>query len=169
LDAVGGYEKVPPSPTEDAALVARIRVCSDYKVRAAVGPDVHVITRGESSWKALVNQTLRWNNGGLFSPDLSTRLNFGFLMVTISLGILAIPVLPFYPPVWPLPAAVMLSMTFNTIATLGLFGASLPRKGPLLKRAAAYILQLIFTPVYFTFLTILGFCGVKSDWKGNRV
>jgi cellulose synthase/poly-beta-1,6-N-acetylglucosamine synthase-like glycosyltransferase len=163
LDAVGGYEKVPPSPTEDAALVARIRSHSDYKVRAAVGADVHVFTRGEKSWKALVNQTLRWNNGGLFSPDLSTRLNFGFLMVIISVGILAIPALPFFPLLWPLPAAVMLSMTFNTIATMGLFGVSLPRKG------AAYILQLVFTPVYFTFLTILGFCGVKSDWKGSRV
>jgi cellulose synthase/poly-beta-1,6-N-acetylglucosamine synthase-like glycosyltransferase len=163
LDAVGGYEKVPPSPTEDAALVARIRSCSDYKVRAAVGSDVHVFTRGEQSWKALVNQTLRWNNGGLFSPDLSTRLNFGFLMVIISMGILAIPALPFCPSLWPLPAAVMLSMTFNTIAVMGLFGVSLPRKG------AAYVLQLVFTPVYFTFLTILGFCGIKSDWKGSRV
>jgi cellulose synthase/poly-beta-1,6-N-acetylglucosamine synthase-like glycosyltransferase len=163
LDAVGGYEKVPPSPTEDAALVARIRSYSDYKVRAAVGADVHVFTRGEKSWKALINQTLRWNNGGLFSPDLSTRLNFGFLMVIISIGILAIPALPFYPSLWPLPAAVMVSMTFNTIATMRLFGVSLPRKG------AAYILQLVFTPVYFTFLTILGFCGVKSDWKGSRV
>jgi cellulose synthase/poly-beta-1,6-N-acetylglucosamine synthase-like glycosyltransferase len=163
LDAVGGYEKVPPSPTEDAALVARIRSCSDYKVRAAVGADVHVFTRGEQSWKALINQTLRWNNGGLFSPDLSTRLNFGFLMVIISMGILAIPALPFCPSLWPLPAAVMLSMTFNTIATLGLFGVSLPRKG------AAYALQLVFTPMYFTFLTILGFCGIKSDWKGSRV
>jgi cellulose synthase/poly-beta-1,6-N-acetylglucosamine synthase-like glycosyltransferase len=163
LDAVGGYEKVPPSPTEDAALVARIRACSDYKVRAAVGPDVHVFTRGEGSWKALVNQTLRWNNGGLFSPDLSTRLNFGFLMVTISMGILAIPALPFYLPLWPLPAAVMLSMTFNTIAVMALFGVSLPRKG------AAYILQLVFTPMYFTFLTILGLCGLKPEWKGSRV
>jgi cellulose synthase/poly-beta-1,6-N-acetylglucosamine synthase-like glycosyltransferase len=163
LDALGGYEKVPSSPTEDAALVARIRACSDYKVRAAVGADVHVFTRGERSWKALINQTLRWNNGGLFSPDLSTRLNFGFLMVIISMGILAIPALPFFPRLWPLPAAVMLSMIFNTIATMRLFGISLPRKG------AAYILQLIFTPMYFTFLTILGFCGVKSDWKGSRV
>jgi cellulose synthase/poly-beta-1,6-N-acetylglucosamine synthase-like glycosyltransferase len=163
LDAVGGYEKVPPSPTEDAALVARIRSCSDYKVRAATGADVHVFTRGEKSWEALINQTLRWNNGGLFSPDLPTRLNFGFLMVTISMGILAIPALPFCLSLWPLPAAVMLSMTFNTIAVMALFGVSLPRKG------AAYILQLVFTPMYFTFLTILGFCGLKPAWKGSKV
>jgi cellulose synthase/poly-beta-1,6-N-acetylglucosamine synthase-like glycosyltransferase len=163
LDAVGGYEKVPPSPTEDAALVSRIRACSDYQIRAALGPDVHVITRGEDNWKDFVNQTLRWNNGGLFSPDISTRLNFGFLMITISMGIFAILLLPFVPSVWPLPAAVMLAMTWNTIATLGLFGISLPKKGP------AYIIQLAFTPVYFTFLTIIGLCGVKPKWKGHRI
>jgi hypothetical protein len=51
----------------------------------------------------------------------------------------------------------------NTIATLALFGYALPRKG------AAYIIQTVFTPMYFTFLTILGFCGIKTDWKGSRV
>jgi cellulose synthase/poly-beta-1,6-N-acetylglucosamine synthase-like glycosyltransferase len=163
LDAVGGYESVPSSPTEDAALVARIRACSDFQIRAALGSDVHVITEGEPGWKDFINQTLRWNNGGLFSPDLSTRLNFGFLMITISMGILAIPLLPFFPSIWPLPLAVILSMTADTIATLGLFGVSLPKKGP------AYIVQLLFTPVYFTFLTILGFCGIKPAWKGSRM
>jgi cellulose synthase/poly-beta-1,6-N-acetylglucosamine synthase-like glycosyltransferase len=163
LDAIGGYEAVPPSPTEDAALVSLIRTRSPYTVRAALGSDVHVITGGETNWKDFINQTLRWNNGGLFSPDRSTRLNFGFLMITISMGILAIPLTPFVPSLWPLPAAVMLSMTGNTIATLALFGASLPKK------RAAYIIQLIFTPMYFTFLTILGLCGVKPRWKGQLI
>jgi cellulose synthase/poly-beta-1,6-N-acetylglucosamine synthase-like glycosyltransferase len=163
LEAIGGYESVPPSPTEDAALVARIRACSDFQIRAAIGSDVHVITKGEMGWKDFINQTLRWNNGGLFSPDLSTRLNFGFLMITISMGILAIPALPFFPSIWPLPTAVILSMTANTIATLSLFGCSLPKKG------SAYALQLLFTPVYFTFLTIIGFCGIKPEWKGSKI
>jgi cellulose synthase/poly-beta-1,6-N-acetylglucosamine synthase-like glycosyltransferase len=163
LDAVGGYESVPSSPTEDAALISRIRSCSNYKVRSALGKEVRIITHSEADWKAFINQTLRWNNGGLFSPDLSTRLNFGFLMITISMGILAIPLLPFIPSLWPLPAAVVLSMSWNTIATLGFFYGSLPQK------RAAYIIQALFTPVYFTFLTILGFCGIKPDWKGNKM
>jgi cellulose synthase/poly-beta-1,6-N-acetylglucosamine synthase-like glycosyltransferase len=163
LDIIGGYDRVPPSPTEDAALVSLIRSASAYRVCSACGPDVPVMTRGEHTWKSLINQTLRWNNGGLFSPDRTTRINFGFLMVTISMGILAIPFLPFVPSLWPLPAAVLLAMTGNSIATLGLFGASLPRAG------AAYIIQTIFTPMYFTLLTILGFCGVKPDWKGDPV
>ena len=161
LEAVGGYEKVPPSPTEDAALISKIRSGSDYSVRAAIGADVHVMTQGESGWKSLINQTLRWNNGGLFSPDISTRLNYNFLMITIGMGIVTIPFLPFFPSIWPLPIGVLLSMTFNTIANLGLFGVSLP------KRKLAYILTLLFTPVYFTFLTIIGYLGFKPEWKGN--
>jgi cellulose synthase/poly-beta-1,6-N-acetylglucosamine synthase-like glycosyltransferase len=163
LEAVGGYGAVPPSPTEDAALISRIRSHSDYTIHAACGGDVPVMTRGENSWRSLVAQTLRWNNGGLFSPDGATRFNFGFLMITISMGMLSIPLLPLLPSLWPLPAAVLLSMTMNTIATLTIFGSSLPRKG------AAYVLQTVFTPMYFTFLTILGFCGFKVSWKGAPV
>jgi cellulose synthase/poly-beta-1,6-N-acetylglucosamine synthase-like glycosyltransferase len=163
LDAVGGYEKVPLSPTEDAALISRIRSCSDYKIRAALGEDVHVMTYSENSWKALMNQTLRWNNGGLFSPDLTTRLNYNFLMITIGMGIVTIPLLPFFPSLWPLPVGVLTSMTLNNTANLGLFGVSLP------KRKLAYGLTLLFTPVYFTFMTILGYLGVKPKWKGEEI
>jgi hypothetical protein len=120
------------------------------------------MTQGESSWGALLNQTLRWNNGGLFSPDLPTRLNFSFLMIAISMGMLAIPLLPFISSLWPLPVAVFLSMTANTLATLRIFGAALPRAG------LAWILHTIFTPIYFTFLTILGFLGKKPFWKDSR-
>jgi cellulose synthase/poly-beta-1,6-N-acetylglucosamine synthase-like glycosyltransferase len=163
MDRIGGYGRLPLSPTEDAALVSMIRGNTDYAVYAAVKPDLWVRTQGERTWKLLVNQTLRWNNGGLFSPDPMTRLNFGFLVVTISMGILAIPLLPFIPGLWPLPGAVLLSMFMNTVCCLGLFGAALPGPGILA------VIQIVFTPAYFTFLTILGFCGVKADWKGIPV
>jgi cellulose synthase/poly-beta-1,6-N-acetylglucosamine synthase-like glycosyltransferase len=195
LDRIGGYGKVPPSPTEDAALVSMIRAHNGTRtapeaaddslagnthsnetvyagmgmgmgVHAACGRDLWVETCGELTWKTLVNQTLRWNNGGLFSPDLTTRINFGFLMVTISMGILAIPILPFIPGLWPLSAAVLFSMTVNTIATVRLFGPALPRGGAF--GGLGYLVQIVFTPSYFTFLTILGFCGVKADWKGTK-
>jgi cellulose synthase/poly-beta-1,6-N-acetylglucosamine synthase-like glycosyltransferase len=161
LDSVGGYGQIPQSPTEDAALISRIRAGGRRRVRSACGADVRVMTRGENSWGALINQTLRWNNGGLFSPDLSTRINFGFLMITIAMGILAIPLLPFIPSLWPLPSAVLLSMSANTLATLGIFGSALPKAGP------AWILHTVFTPMYFTFLTILGFLGKKPSWKDD--
>ncbi|MDR0568612.1 MAG: glycosyltransferase [Spirochaetaceae bacterium] len=164
LDVIGGYGSVPDSPTEDAALVARIRSSSHYRIRSALGEETFVITIGESTWKNLLNQTLRWNNGGLFSPDPATRFNFGFLMITISMGIIAIPVIPFISSLWTLSAAVLLAMTMNTIAVLKLFGSALPQKGLL-----AYLFQLAFTPVYFTGLTILGFLGIPVHWKGSGV
>ncbi|MDR1596446.1 MAG: glycosyltransferase [Treponema sp.] len=159
LDFIGGYERIPPSSTEDAALISQIRAKSKYQVRSACGADVFVMTRGEKSWGNLVNQTLRWNNGGLFSPELSTRLNFRFLMITISMGMLAIPLLPFIHSLWPLPGAVFLAMTMNTLVTLNVFGTAIPKAGP------AWILHTVFTPLYFTFLTILGFLGIKPSWK----
>lgn len=162
LDAIGGYAEVPVSPTEDAALVSRIRAVTNYRIRSICGTDAAVMTAPEYDWKAFLRQTLRWNNGGLFSPDPGTRCNFNFLMITISMGMLALPVVPLAPSLWPLPAAVLLSMSANTAATLILFGAFLPRAG------LAYILQTIFTPMYFSFLTILGFLGFKPAWKAQR-
>ena len=165
LDAVGGYDKVPPSPTEDAALVSRIRSCSKYKIRAVLGPDVHVITQGEDNWKNLINQTLRWNNGGIFSPDPATRINYNFLMITITMGTLAFPLLPFYPSIWPLPLGPFTVMVFNTIANLSQFGVSLPKRN----FSFGYLLTLLFTPVYFSLMTIMGFLGIKPKWKGERI
>ena len=165
LDAVGGYEKVPPSPTEDAALVSRIRSCSKYRIRAALGSDVHVITHGEDSWKNLINQTLRWNNGGIFSPDPVTRLNYNFLMITITMGVLGFPFLPFIPSIWPLPLGPVTVMVFNTIANLAFFGVSLPRR----RFCFGYLLTLLFMPVYMALMTIMGFLGIKPKWKGEKV
>ncbi|GHV77179.1 hypothetical protein AGMMS49942_20000 [Spirochaetia bacterium] len=159
LDSIGGYGQIPPSPTEDAVLISLVRAVSQYRVRAACGTDVYMMTREKNSWGDLLNQTLRWNNGGLFSPEISTRLNFGFLMIAISMGMIAIPLMPFIPSLWPLPAAVFLSMSINTLVTLKIFGAALPKAGP------AWILHIIFTPLYFTLLTILGFLGIKPSWK----
>jgi cellulose synthase/poly-beta-1,6-N-acetylglucosamine synthase-like glycosyltransferase len=166
LDAIGGYGTVPPSPTEDAALIARLRSAAKFRIRAICAADAAVFTAPEGRWKAFINQTLRWNNGGLFSPDLATRFNFGFLMVTISMGMLALPCLPFVPSLWPLPAAVLLAMTGNTAAVLGLFRRAgteriLPKAGIL------WVIQTVFTPMYFTFLTILGFLGFKPVWKSS--
>ncbi|MDR2807647.1 MAG: glycosyltransferase, partial [Spirochaetaceae bacterium] len=137
LESIGGYAMVPYSPTEDAALIASLRSKTHYAIHAALGRETIVMTSGEKTWKALINQTLRWNNGGLFGPDKTTRLNFGFLMITIAMGIIALPLLPVLPSLWPLSAAVMLAMAMNTVATLKIFGSALPKKG------LAYVIQCV--------------------------
>ena len=166
LDSVGGYNAVPPSPTEDAALISLIRSRSAYRVRAIALPDAAVETGAEKTWRAFINQTLRWNNGGLFSPELTTRFNYNLLMLVISTGILAIPLLPFFPALWPMPAGVFIVMIENTIAAFGLFRKKLPHGGFL---NLGYALTLLFTPVYFTLMTLMGYCGIRTTWKGRQV
>jgi cellulose synthase/poly-beta-1,6-N-acetylglucosamine synthase-like glycosyltransferase len=166
LDSVGGYNAVPSSPTEDAALISLIRSRGRYRVRAIASDDAAVETGAEKTWRGFISQTLRWNNGGLFSPEFMTRFNYNLLMLVISTGILAIPLLPFFPRLWPMPAGVFIVMIENTIAAFGIFRTKLP-KGGLLN--LGYVLTLLFTPVYFTLMTIMGYCGIRVTWKGKQV
>ena len=167
LDEAGGYDAIPPSPTEDAALISQIRKGGKYIIRAIALPDAAVETESEKTWRSFISQTLRWNNGGLFSPEAVTRFNYNLLMLVISTGILAIPLLPFFPGLWPLPFGVFIVMIENTIAAFGLFRTKLPKGGLALK--FGYFLTLLFTPVYFTLMTIMGYCRIKIKWKGDAI
>ena len=165
LQSVGGYDAVPLSPTEDAALISLIRRGGVYQIRAAALPDAAVETHAENSWRAFINQTLRWNNGGLFSPENVTRFNYNLLMLIIGAGIIAIPLVPFFPALWPLPTAVLIGMIGNNAAAFALFRACLPSGGPLVK--LGYFLALLFMPVYLTLMTLMGYAGIQVTWKNE--
>ena len=163
LERAGGYDAIPPSPTEDAALISQIRRMGEYRIRAVAHADAAVETGAENSWRSFINQTLRWNNGGLFSPEALTRFNYNLLMLVISTGILAVPLLPFFPGLWTLPAGVFIVMIENTIAAFALFREKLPRGGLLIK--LGYFLTLLFMPVYMTLMTLMGYAHIKTTWK----
>jgi cellulose synthase/poly-beta-1,6-N-acetylglucosamine synthase-like glycosyltransferase len=166
LDAAGGYDAIPPSPTEDAALISRIRANGEYQVRAIAHSDAAVETGAEANWRGFISQTLRWNNGGVFSPDAVTRFNYNLLMLLITTSILAIPLLPFFPGLWPLPVGIFIVMIENTVAIFVFFRAKLPKGGPL---GLGYFLALLFAPIYFTLMTIMGYCRIRVRWKGEQV
>ena len=163
LEAAGGYDAIPPSPTEDAALISQIRRMGKYRVRAIAHPDAAIETAAENTWHSLINQTLRWSNGGLFSPEILTRINYNLMLLLISAGILAIPLLPFFPGLWTMPAGILIGMIENTIAIFGLFHAKMPKGGLLIK--LGYFLALLFTPVYSTLMTLMGYARIKTTWK----
>lgn len=163
LDVIGGYAAVPYSVTEDAALVSCIRSRKEFRIRAGMSDSSKVMTMPVSGYRELVTQGLRWNNGGLFAPDLETRLVFGALAFSISAGVLALPLVPAVPGLWMLPAAVLVAMLMNTIATVSMAGPMLSAPWPRLA------LQLAYMPVHFTLLTILGLLGIKVSWKGERL
>jgi ABC-type glycerol-3-phosphate transport system permease component len=74
--------------------------------------------------------------------------------------------LPFFPGLWPLSAAVLISMILNTITAFALFRKKLPQGGLLLK--LTYFLTLLYMPVHFTLLTLMGFVRIKTTWKNNQ-
>jgi cellulose synthase/poly-beta-1,6-N-acetylglucosamine synthase-like glycosyltransferase len=163
LDAIGGYEAVPYSVTEDAALISSIRTKSSFRIRAALEADARVITDPVDNGRDFVSQCLRWNNGGLFAPDLLTRVGFGALMIAISAGVLGLPACAFLPALWPLPLAVLVAMFSNTYFARRIAGDTLP--GPYFR----YLPHLVFMPIYTTFLTIIGYAGVEVRWKGAKL
>ena len=167
LESIGGYEAVPPSPTEDAALISHIRSMNKFKIHSAVHPNAAVETETEKSWPSFFNQTLRWNNGGLFSPELLTRINYNFLMLIIGAGILVIPLVPFFPQLWPMPVTVYFFMVVHTIAALAVFRKNMP-KGKLIT-ALGYLLCLLYMPCHLTILTIMGYLKVKTTWKSHKM
>jgi hypothetical protein len=145
-----------------------------------------VYTKPETAWGALINQTLRWNNGGLFSPEIVTRINYTVLMLTISVSVLAFFLLPFFPKLWPMPLAQLIVMLENTLGALFIAGGGACGKAEGGNRAGrgkggsrgpagsslpelCWIRELLFMPFYMTLMTILGFLGVKTTWKESTM
>jgi len=163
LDNSGGYDSIPPTLTEDAALISHLSRKGGYKIRAIVLPDAIVKTKPEETWRDFFNQFLRWNNGGLFSPDKSIRLNYNILMICLSTGVLAVFLLPFISGLWLLPAAVFIAMMLNSLVIIGFFHKTLSHDKPY--KIHNYLIFLFLTPVFLTVLNLIGYIGFKPKWK----
>lgn len=163
LDAIGGYRSVPFSPTEDAALIGRVRADGRFRVRGLQGRASRVATGSEPDFRELVRQGLRWNNGGLFAPDPLTRIGFNYLMLVIAAGVVSLPLLPLFPALWPLSAAAWWAITADSIAAAAFTAGVLPRP------SFAWLPHWFLMPPYFAFLTLLGCLGVEVRWKGEAV
>ncbi len=159
LEAIGGYGAVPVSLTEDAALVSLIHQKTKFGVHPALGRDVSMVTEPVETWKELVGQGLRWNDGGLFAPDLPTRISFGALSLSITAGCLALPALILLPGLWPLPLAVLIAMSGNSIAASMLAADGVPLRPRIL------VLGVIVMPLVYSYLTIAALAGKKVVWK----
>lgn len=164
LDAGGGYQAVPQSVTEDAALISFIAQKTPYKVRAGIGSDIQIMTETEQTWKQFIIQGIRWTKGGIFSPDITTKIVFSMLMGMISIGIIAITFLFLVPNLWLLPFAVCCVMLMNTMGAFLISGNALKPLNPL-----DICIQILFTPVLNTLLTLMTLFRVPIYWKGKKV
>jgi cellulose synthase/poly-beta-1,6-N-acetylglucosamine synthase-like glycosyltransferase len=159
LDRLGGYSAIPVSITEDAAMIASARQKSGFSICAVFDERTHIQTRREPSWKALINQTLRWHHGGLFSGDRATALSFTALALFFFICTLCIPGAFFYPPLLAVPAVVFIEVFLGNIPARLFAGKSVKFS------LGRFILLSFFIEYFFTLLTILSFLGRKPEWK----
>lgn len=164
LDAGGGYQAVPQSVAEDAALISFIAQKTPYKVRAGIGSDIQIMTETEQTWTQFIIQGIRWTKGGIFSPDIATKISFSMLMGLISIGVIAIPFLVLVSNLWLLPFAVCCAMLMNTMGAFLISGNALK---PI--NLFDICIQILFTPVLNTFLTLMTLFRVPIYWKGKKV
>jgi cellulose synthase/poly-beta-1,6-N-acetylglucosamine synthase-like glycosyltransferase len=159
LDEAGGYASIPPSITEDAAMISLIRKNTRYTVHAVYDAATHVHTRCEPTWGKLINQTLRWHHGGLFSPDTVTALSFGTLALFYVLCALCLPLALIHPPLLIIPATVFIENIILNLPAKIYAGKSLPLRLP------QFILHAFLIEYFFTLLTILSFTAKRPEWK----
>ncbi|TVQ35893.1 MAG: glycosyltransferase [Spirochaetaceae bacterium] len=162
LDNAGGFEGLRYTLTEDAQLIAQVRETGCWQIRAVRRRGVRIAPATELNIRALCAQSLRWNSGGLFSPDLRTRLAYRLIMVYLMLSVFVLPLGLLIRPV-VLPAlASFISMLMLSI-TAGLLNA------PGAWYWITLVPNLLLSMVFYSFVIMVSLFRPAVPWKGARL
>ncbi len=162
VQETGGFHALGYSVTEDALLLDAVSRSGGWKVRACVSAHATARTRAHSTWKGFLDQHTRWNAGGLFSPDLVTRLSYCFIVLFYLVGSLV--VLPLGLLDWRVPALSLNS--FLSIGLLAVLGGIYRGKD----RRAYYrrlLPYLFFFCFFYSFITVRAVIRRPFEWKGS--
>ncbi|MEW5814362.1 MAG: glycosyltransferase [Spirochaetota bacterium] len=163
LSAIGGYESIKPSVTEDATLIAAVRNHSKYKIQALTSVQIKVLTSPLNDWKALRSQELRWSTGAIFAPDSLTRWGYRIIMLYLALGVLPVPFIF----LWPV-LAVLTTSSFSSMLLIAVL-AGLFSRMELFGYWVLLLPHICFSMVYYLYITLLTFLHVPLEWKGNKL
>jgi cellulose synthase/poly-beta-1,6-N-acetylglucosamine synthase-like glycosyltransferase len=163
LEAFGGIGAIGKSVTEDAEIISHVRELKRYKVRALTVPDTIVKTRPQPDWRSTTAQGLRWNAGGIYAPDLPTRLSYGFVMFYLLLGVLLLPFGFLQPLLWLVYLSAVGSMALVAVMA----GAASPR--PFVDYWLLLVPHLALASVYYSYITVLTVLRVPIQWKGRKL
>jgi biofilm PGA synthesis N-glycosyltransferase PgaC len=158
----GGFGVLGYSVTEDAMLLDAVCRGGGWKVRVCTSDRGAAGTRAQVSWKGFIDQHTRWNAGGLFSPDLVTRISFILVVLIYLVGSLV--VLPLGLLDWRVPI-----LSLNSFLSIGLLGAlgGLYSK----KHRARYFLRflpyLFFFGFFYSYITVRALLRRPFEWKGT--
>jgi len=163
IDAIGGLRAIKVTSTEDAALISHIRAHTEWKCRALFSRGVTVITEPQKSWKALTQQEIRWHTGGLFSPDVQTRLSYSFIMLYLTISVLVIPVCFAVPLLWIAPV-----ISFVTMSLMAVISGMLTRQ-PFAGFWLLLVPFILLSMGYNSYLTIRALLKPHLVWKGTEL
>jgi cellulose synthase/poly-beta-1,6-N-acetylglucosamine synthase-like glycosyltransferase len=164
VKTAGGFHSLGYSVTEDAMLLDAVCRAGGWNVRVCTSERGAALTRAQASWKGFIDQHTRWNAGGLFSPDLVTRISFTFVVLFYLVGSLV--VLPLGVIDWRVP--VLSLNSFLSIGLLAWLGGLYPGKN----RARYYIRfvpYLFFFGFFYSYITVRALLRRPFDWKGTTL
>ncbi len=157
-NAVGGFEALRFSVTEDFALMKAVADQTDWKIRYTVDTQNMIFSQPVKTVKAFLNQRLRWTKGGRQARP------FAYLIVGLSvLAHLAI-LLTFALQVWKnataLAIGLILGMDFYIIRHITRI------TGLQHLRSKFWLYELFYTVNLITF-TVLTIWPLKIKWKSR--
>lgn len=162
LDDAGGFAGLAYSMTEDAQLICQVRDTRRWTVRAIRSAGTQVAPAPEESFSRFIRQSIRWNTGGLFAPDRTTRVSYGVVILYLFVSVLVLPAALVYPPI-ALPALG----SFTSMMLLGTLAGLLNRRGVdywLLLPAHVVCAMFVYSSV-----TALTLARVPVSWKGRTL
>lgn len=162
LRNAGGFEGLRYSVTEDAQLIAQVRESGRWDIQAIRRRGARVIPAPETDVKSLFRQNLRWNTGGFFAPDAKTRASYALVMGYLFLSVLALP----FASLQSLIALPALG-SFISMLMLGVLAGILNEPG--LRYWLWLIPNVLFSMVFYSFVTMMTLFRVPVSWKGRSL
>ena len=171
LASVGGFRALGFTPTEDAALLAALQR-TGLAVTATASVGTAIVTAPQTSWRAFLDQHVRWNSGAFYGDGVVGRWSYRYVVLFLVASILLAPL-----AAWWSQLALLPLTSFTVIALLGAFAAGSLRRGAAAGGSRISVLGMAFrvvayTPLFMGFYalaTVLAMAGVRPSWKGRRL
>jgi cellulose synthase/poly-beta-1,6-N-acetylglucosamine synthase-like glycosyltransferase len=161
LEEVGGFRGLGYTLTEDAALTSAV-ARRGWNVRVSTRTQCMIETGAQPTWRDFLNQHLRWNSGGFYHRQFSTRLGYRWITLFLIASVLALPFCLLWPALLIMPTA-----SFLSVGLLGLLAGLLYRSDQ-----PSYFLKLVpytfFFMLFYSYVTFLSILRVSLEWKGRR-
>ncbi len=162
LEDAGGFEGLRYSQTEDAQLISQVRETGRWSIRSVRSRGARVVPAPETNLRALLRQSIRWSTGGLFAPDVNTRLSYGVVILYLTISMILLPFAALDSAL-AIPAAG----SFVSMMMLGVLAGAMSRPGTWYW--ATVLPNTLISMVTYSLVTLLTLVRVPVSWKGQRL